>query len=189
MSRSVGNVASLAQLLERYGGRVVRALVLGTHYRAPMDLTPDVFTDAQGVVNRLDNFAREARDLPRASPDPGTIERFRWRMDDDLDTAGALAVVFGAVRDARADPRRAPALAAAVRECCEGALGLTLRFDHEELDDEVTALLGRRDAARARRDWPTADAIRKTLQEMGYVVEDGPGGSVTHRGPGPYGAG
>ena len=73
------------------------------------------------------------------------LARFRARLDDDFDTPGALAVVFGAVRDARAEPDRAPALAAAVRECCEGAFGLTLWSEGPPLA-EVVASVARRDA-------------------------------------------
>jgi cysteinyl-tRNA synthetase len=102
-------------------------------------------------------------------------------MDDDFDTPGALAVVFGAVRDARLDASRAPALAAAVRECCEGALGLFLPSDEEPLGKEVMDLVANRDAARTRGEWATADSIRSELQAMGYLVEDSPEGTVVRR--------
>jgi cysteinyl-tRNA synthetase len=182
MSKSVGNISSLPELLERYDGRVLRTLVLQAHYRSPMSVTAEALDHAQGALSRLDNFARETKRLPAANPDPGTVARFKWRMDDDFDTPGALAVIFGAVRDARAEPSRAPALAAAVRELCEGALGLRLPADEEEaLEKETAELVVKRDAARARGDWATADSIRSELQEMGYIVEDGPGGTLVRR--------
>ncbi len=132
-------------------------------------------------MSRLDNFARETKALAAATPDPGTVARFRWRMDDDFDTPGALAVVFGAVRDARADPARAPALAAAVRTCCEGALGLSLPSGEETVGTDVAGLVAQRDQARTRKDWARADSIRSGLQARGYVVEDGPEGTVVRR--------
>jgi cysteinyl-tRNA synthetase len=182
MSKSVGNITSLPELLERYEGRVLRALVLQAHYRSPMSVTAEALDHAQGALSRLDNFARETKDLPAANPDPATVARFKWRMDDDFDTPGALAVIFGAVRDARADPSRAPALAAAVRELTEGALGLRLPADKDEaLEKETADLVARRDAARARGDWATADSIRSELQAMGYIVEDGAGGTLVRR--------
>ena len=106
------------------------------------------------------------------------LARFRWRLDDDFDTPGAMAVLLGAVRDARAHPERAPALSAAVRECCEKALGLDLAFEEETVDETVAALVRRRDAARSRGDYFEADSIRGKLQEMGYVLEDGPSGTA-----------
>ena len=102
-------------------------------------------------------------------------------MDDDFDTPGALAVIFGAVRDARADPTRAPALAAAVRECCEEGLGLALTSEDEPVEIEVAELVLQRDAARSRGDFAAADSIRGKLQAMGYIVEDGPDGTIVRR--------
>jgi len=181
MSKSVGNISSLPELLDRYDGRVLRTLVLQAHYRSPINVTPGALDHAQGALGRLDNFARETRALVTASPDPATVARFKWRMDDDFDTPGALAVIFGAVRDARANPAKAPALAAAVRECCEGALGLSLRSEEEAVEKAVADLVAERDAARARSNWAAADSIRSELQAMGYVVEDGPTGTVVRR--------
>jgi cysteinyl-tRNA synthetase len=181
MSKSVGNITSLPQLLERYDARVLRTLVVQSHYRSPVVVTRDALGSAQGALDRLDNFARETRALGPASPDPATLERFKWRMDDDLDTSGALAVIFGAVRDARADPGRAPALAAAVQECCAQGLGLALAGADEELDGDVAALVVDRDEARRQKDWAAADAIRSRLEAMGYMVEDSPAGTVVRR--------
>ena len=181
MSRSVGNGMSLPELLDRYEGRVLRYLVLQAHYRAPMSVTEEALQAATGALRRLDNFAWETRELPRVAADQVVVGDCRRRMDDDLDTPGALAVLFGAVRSARAEPERAPALAAAVRECCEKGLGLPLRGEPTSLDQEVAALVAQRDSARASRDWGRADAIRAELTEMGYLVEDGPTGTVVRR--------
>ncbi len=181
MSKSVGNITSLEELLERYEGRVLRALVLQTHYRSPMSVTAQLLDQAQGAVNRLDNFARETRALPAVPADEGVIARFKWRMDDDFDTPGALAVIFGAVRDARADATRAPALAAAVRECCEQALGIALKSEDEPVEEETAELVVQRDAARSKGDFAAADSIRAKLQAMGYIVEDGPDGTLVRR--------
>lgn len=181
MSRSVGNITSLPSFLESYDGRVLRALVLNSHYRSPLAVTSEALESAKGMLERLDNFAREARSLPGVEADPTVLAKFRWRMDDDLNTTDALAVIFGAVRDARVHRDRAPALAAAVRECCEVALGLPLAPDEQNLDAEVAGLVAERDAARARRDWRTADSIRAQLHQLGYIVEDTPAGTRARR--------
>jgi cysteinyl-tRNA synthetase len=180
MSRSLGNVTSLPDLVDRYGGRALRCLVLQTHYRSPMTVSEETVEHAKGALARLDNFARETAGLPGASADPATMERFRWRMDDDFDTAGALAVIFGAVRDARAEAGRAPALAAAVRESC-AALGLLLPHQQEDVDEAAAGLVAKRDAAREAGRWAEADAFREQLQAIGYVVEDGPSGTRIRR--------
>jgi cysteinyl-tRNA synthetase len=128
-----------------------------------------------------DAFDRKSVLLALPPPDPGVLARFKWRLDDDFDTPGALAVIFGAIRDARAAPERAPALAAAVQACCEQALGLKLPFEDEALDEKVAELVVRRDAARARGGYSEADSIRAQLQDMGYIVEDGPKGTTVRR--------
>jgi cysteinyl-tRNA synthetase len=181
MSRSLGNVISLRGLLERHDPRVVRTLVLNTHYRSPISVTQDSIENAQGVLNRFDNFARESKGLAQSSADAGVLARLKWRLDDDFDTPGALTVLFGAIRDARAHPERAPALAAAVREGCEMALGLVLPFEAEALDERVAEMVRQRDAARSRGNYAESDSIRATLQEMGYIVEDGPDGTTVRR--------
>lgn len=181
MSKSVGNITSLPDLLDRFDPRALRALVLQAHYRSPMTVSGHALEQAQGAVARLDNFARETLSLVPGEPDAATVERFKWRMEDDLDTPGALAVVFGAVRDARAEPARAPALAAAVRQCCEEALGLALHAGPEPLDGDVAALVEMRAAARAGRDWAEADRARAKLAALGYAVEDGPQGTTVRR--------
>lgn len=183
MSRSVGNIMSLPGLLERYEARVLRTLVLNSHYRSPLAVTPDALESAKGMLERLDNFARESRRLPPAPPDPEVLARFKSAMDDDLDTHDALAVVLGAVRDARAQPERAPALAAAVKECCEVGFGLPLAPDEEVLGDQVGRLVAERDSARQRHDYQSADAIRAKLHELGYLVEDTPAGTRVRRRP------
>ncbi len=110
------------------------------------------------------------------------MARFKWRMDDDFDTPGALAVIFGAVRDARADPtqggrlgRRRPGMLRRSASAC------SCRPMDEPLGTEVTDLVTKRDAARGKGDWGTADSIRSELQGMGYVVEDGPDGTLVRR--------
>ncbi|HTW10989.1 MAG TPA: cysteine--tRNA ligase [Acidimicrobiales bacterium] len=180
MSRSVGNVISLGSLLARYDPRVLRVLMLNTHYRAPLTVNQDTIDNAQGVLNRFDNFARESKELACAAPDEAALNRFKWRLDEDFDTPGALTVMLGAIRDARAHPERVAALATAVREGCQ-ALGLELPFEGESLDERVAEMVRQRDAARARADYPAADSIRADLQAMGYVVEDGPAGTSVWR--------
>jgi cysteinyl-tRNA synthetase len=99
-------------------------------------------------------------------------------MDDDLKTPQAMAVLQRAVRRANADDDLAAA--AAALEICT-AVGLELRAGGDELDDAVRALMAKRDAARGDRDWAKADAIRTELQDLGWVVEDGPDGTTVRR--------
>ncbi|GIU86279.1 MAG: cysteine--tRNA ligase [Acidimicrobiia bacterium] len=188
MSKSLGNFTVLTELLDRIDPRAFRLLVLQTHYRRQMEVGEKELTDAQKAVERLDALARRARverlpGRPAADPAP-----FRDAMDDDFDTPAALAYVFDLVRRANTaldEGRRddAAALVSAVRELT-GVLGLELR-DEEAPDDEVAALVARRDEARARRDFAEADRIRDELRNRGVVLEDTPHGTVWRRGDGP----
>jgi cysteinyl-tRNA synthetase len=185
MSKSLNNFVTLGELLEHNDPRAYRLLVLQSHYRSPMTVTPPVLAAAAGGVERLDAFARRfSGPAAAAEPDQGALTRFRDRMDDDLDTPGALAVVFDTVSAAHsaADagrPEAAP-LAAAVFSMA-AAVGLSLGRPEAEVDPEAQALAAERDQARQARDWSRADQLRARLVELGWVVEDGPEGTILRR--------
>jgi cysteinyl-tRNA synthetase len=186
MSKSLGNVSNLLDLVEQYDPRAYRLLVLRSHYRSPIDVTDDTLRDAEAALARLDAFARRvaaAADLGAADPDPEALARFRTVMDDDLDTPAATALLFDLVRrtnaalDAGALAAAAP-LAAAATEIA-GALGLDLRAEAAgEVPAEVLGWAAERDAARAAKDWSRADALRDQIVGAGFVIEDTPAGAV-----------
>jgi cysteinyl-tRNA synthetase len=212
MSKSLGNFTSLSDLLDRSDARAYRLLVLRSHYRRPIEVTPDTVADAEAGLARLDELARrfELADPLAFGPvvdpcrdgrdgdadgnggaggdgvDSVAITRFRERMDDDLDTPGALAGVFDLVRRANAaadagDMAGAGRSATTAALLC-AALGLALRGGSGGEADPATAELVRlRDQARAERDWARADALRAELEEAGWVVEDGPDGTRIRR--------
>jgi cysteinyl-tRNA synthetase len=195
MSKSLGNFTSLEDLLSRSDPRSYRLLVLRSHYRSPIEVTPDIVRDAESGLARLDELARRfglsdpLANGPVIAPPEGegdadleAMAQFRRHMDDDLDTPGALAVVFDLVRQANsaADAGNAPAAARSAHTAATlcGVLGLSLRSGPPVPVDAATAeLIQRRDAARAQRDWSTADALRDELVAAGWLVEDGPDGT------------
>ena len=204
MSKSLANFTSLVDLLARGDSRAYRLLVVQAHYRSPIEVTPETIAQAEAGLGRLDELARRfcLSDGPSPGPapvvvdpsaggtttevDPAAVERFRQRMDDDLDTPGAMAIIFDLVREANAladagEGTRARRAASTVRLLC-GALGLIIgRATDEELDDVTAERVRRRDDARANGDWEMADALRDQLQEAGWVVEDGPTGTRVRR--------
>lgn len=199
MSKSLGNFTSLEDLLSRSDARAYRLLVLRSHYRSPIEVTPDTVLDAESGLARLDELARRfdvanlLADGPVLAPGEGddrveadAVERFRRRMDDDLDTPGALATVFDLVRRANAaadggDQRDADR-AAHTAGLLSAALGLSLGGrPAEPLDPGTADTVRRRDAARAAGDWSTADGLRSQLEEAGWLVEDGPEGTRLRR--------
>jgi cysteinyl-tRNA synthetase len=198
MSKSLGNFTSLEDLLARSDARAYRLLVLRSHYRSPIEVTPATIADAEAGLARLDELARRfgLGDLVAERPlldgdvgedvDADAVARFRERMDDDLDTPGALAAVFDLVRRANAgadggDASGAPRSARTVALLC-GALGLPLRTGSDDgVDADAAELVRRRDEARDARDWARADALRDELERAGWLVEDGAGGTRVRR--------
>lgn len=190
MSKSLGNVVSLPDLLERHDPRAYRLLVLQSHYRSPLTVTEATLAAAEQGMERLDALARRfpqaALAASAVAPDAVVLDRFRARMDDDLGTVQATAEMFDAVKAANtlADRGRmeaAATLAGAVYEMA-GAVGLSLEAGGAAaLDEEATALAQARDDARRRGDYAAADAIRAQLQAGGWIVEDTPGGTVIRR--------
>jgi cysteinyl-tRNA synthetase len=198
MSKSLGNFTSLDDLLDRRDPRAYRLLVLRSHYRSPIEVTPDTAAQAEAGLARLDEVARRfglpdlladgpvvaVPDDPRVDAD--AVERFRQQMDDDLDTAGALAGIFDLARRANADAD-AGAHATAERGAMTvgllcAALGVGLRGAVDGgVDDAAAELVRRRDAARAARDFGLADQLRDELVGSGWLVEDGPEGTRIRR--------
>ncbi len=185
MSKSLGNITSLTDLLEAVDPRAYRLVVLQSHYRAPVEVTAATLEAATNTLSGLDGFARRASDLPGAPADPDALDRFRAAMDDDLDTPRAVAEMWGLMKAANTaldtgDTAAASRAAAAVREMAD-AIGLRLVGGAEEVPAEVAALVTSRDEARAGRDFAGADAIRDRLETLSWAVEDTPGGTRVHR--------
>jgi len=183
MSKSLGNVDNLLDLMEHYDPRAYRMLLLQSHYRGPVTVGQDNIDAAVNALAGLDAFAARSAAVGEAAPDADVLARFRERMDDDLDTPGAIAVLFDTVRRANAaldagDPG-VGRLVAAVAELCR-AVGLELNAGGEvpaEAVEKAAAL----DAARAARDFATADALRGELQADGWTVETTKDGTKLRR--------
>ena len=199
MSKSLGNFTSLTDLAARTDPRAYRLLVLRSHYRSPLEVNPATIADAERALARLDAFARRFDLEPRAGDDQlerhdrhdfaeeadDLYERVAAALNDDLDTPLAVADLFEAVTAANQmqdEGRHGPArrLAHAVNTLF-GAMGLSLRAGTDAVDDVTRRLVAERDAARAQRRFADADRLRDQLVERGWVVEDGPSGTVVRR--------
>jgi cysteinyl-tRNA synthetase len=191
MAKSVGNVTDLAELLDSADPRAYRLLVLQAHYRAPMEVNPAQLEAAGQALERLDSLARRIDEVVASRDESGVVEpvppsgaaltaAFRERMDDDLDTPRAMALVFEAVRAANAslasgDVSAGLANGQAALECA-AALGIRATTGRI-ISESALILAGERDRARSARDWAAADRIRDELVAMGYRVEDTQGGT------------
>ncbi len=186
MSKSLDNFTTVDDLTTRHDPRALRLLILQAHYRSPVEVTPASMSNAEAALERFDALARRTVELPEVPPAPGRITAFTDRMDDDLDTPGAMAVAFGCVTDANraldsGDESEAAPVVAAWRSMLE-AVGLEVDVADSELPAEVQELCRRRDEARAGKDWASADALRDELVASGWVVEDTSSGTAVRRG-------
>ena len=201
MSKSLGNFTSLTDLLSRVDRRAYRLLVLRAHYRSPIEVTPETVADAEKALERLDALARRfgLPDLLERSErgyvvagegdatdiDEGALAMFWDRMDDDMDTPGALAGIFELVSRANsaadADNGDLAARLAHSAAVLLAALGVSLRDESGEIDEAAAALVAARDEARLAKDFARADALRAELVALGWTVEDSPAGTAIRR--------
>ena len=176
MSKSLGNVKNLLDLIDAFDPRAFRLLVLRAHYRSPIDIAEDELRAVEASLDKLDGFARRFREAAADhEADPAVLDRFRTAMDDDLNTPGAVATLFDAVRRANSDDDLAAAAAALD---IAAVLGLEIGGEVGEVPDDIRDLATARDAARAAKDWARADELRDELETAGYVVEDTADGTV-----------
>ena len=194
MAKSKGNFFTLDDVLARRNDPVaVRYLLLSVPYRKKLNFTWDALAGAASAVERiksavarLDDVARGGGEKPGAFPGGERARKFEAdfsaALDDDLNTAEALGVLFTFLRDVNAaqvegslDAQGAAAAAAAIRRV-DGVLGVLPAKD-DVLPAEVEVQITARNAARGRRDFAEADRIRKDLAAKGIVLEDGPSGT------------
>ena len=187
MSKSVGNILLVRDLLQQAPGEAVRLALLGAHYRQPLDWTSALLDESRRKLDRLYGALRDLEELRQdARPDAD----FMVALEDDLNTPRALARLFELVREINRekDPARRSELAARLR--ASGAFMGLVQGDAEDWftaggreDEEIEALVARRQAARAEKDFATADRIRDELAGRGIVVEDRPGAARWRREP------
>ena len=186
MSKSLGNVDNLLDLMQHYDPRAYRMLLLQAHYRGPVTVTQDNIDASVKALARFDGLARRFGVLDSAVtiPDADVLAAFAAAMDEDLNTPTAMAGVFDAITAANhaadsGDADRANQLAAAIYSVA-AAVGLTFSVA-EEVPDEIVHKARALDAARTARDFALADALRAELQADGWMVETTKDGTTVRR--------
>ena len=186
MSKSLGNVDNLLDLMQHYDPRAYRMLLLQAHYRGPVTVTQDNIDASVKALARFDGLARRFGVLDSAVtiPDADVLAAFAAAMDEDLNTPTAMAGVFDAITAANhaadsGDADRANQLAAAIYSVA-AAVGLTFSVA-EQVPDEIAHKARALDAARTARDFALADALRAELQADGWMVETTKDGTTVRR--------
>lgn len=200
MSKSLGNVYTIHEILERADAAALRYYFLGSHYRSPMDFSFQALEEAaRGMDKIYETLYRAQRVWDRekkADPDPALLDAFRREMDDDFNTPRALAVIFDEVRflnrlldERETGPINSRALA--VKTMCE-VLGLLHESPERYFENkkdrwlhkqglshgQVEQWIADRDRARKEKNWKEADRIRGEIGAKGIVIEDTPRGTL-----------
>ena len=185
MSKSLNNFFTVRDVAQQVGYEPIRFFLISGHYRTPLNYTKEVIESCKASLERLytcrdnldfalQNCTGESDELTERTR--AAEEKFVTAMDDDLNTADALAAIFDFVRDINTLSGQASAAAlqgaASTFDALTGVLGLLYNRNTDDVPAEVHRLAEERTAARKAKDWARADVLRDELAALGYVVED-----------------
>lgn len=194
MSKSLGNFFTVREILERYDGEAIRFFLLSGHYRSPIDFNDGLMDMAKASLGRLENardnlkFLAETQEGNMTEAEKHALndfEKFRVKfkdaMDDDLNTADAIAAIFELVTEINKDVKDGCSKEMAEKSLgilleLTGVLGLLETEKDESVDDEISKLIEERQQARAEKNFQRADEIRDMLKERGITLKDTPQG-------------
>lgn len=187
MSKSLGNVLLVRDLLEEAPGEAIRFALLGANYRQPLDWSAESLAQAKRGLDRLYGVLRDLDDVPKVPTPTDLLDPIVAALEDDLNLPRAIAELFQLAKAARrAETADARAGYKAALLDSGGLLGLLEQtpyawfkpsFPGEDLDaKEIQRLVDQRSEARSARDFETADRIRTELSALGITVEDRPDG-------------
>ena len=194
MSKSLGNFFTVREVAEKFGYEPIRYIMISSHYRSPINYSIEILNQSKNALDRLytclENMEFALKDAQDGGTEPGFIkkrkEEFIKAMDDDLNTADALAAIFSLVKDINimlSEGHKKTEIEASKKlfeELC-GVLGILYNKKDELLDSNIEELIEKRTEARKNRDFALADKIRDELKEKGIVLEDSPTGVKWHR--------
>ncbi len=191
MSKSKGNFFTVRDIAKKYDHEVIRFFMLSAHYRSPINFSDELLNAAKTglarlytVRDRLEETEKGMGELPAVIAEKR--QRFLDAMDDDLNTADAIAALFEMARAINVlldggNTESAGTCLLVYKELA-GVLGLLKKEKKaEEGDAEIEALIEKRQAARREKNFALADEIRDTLQNMGIIIEDTREGVKWHR--------
>tara|TARA_Y100000310_G_scaffold42345_1_gene39645 strand:- start:1082 stop:2479 length:1398 start_codon:yes stop_codon:yes gene_type:complete len=192
MSKSLGNFVTVQDFLKQHSARILRLLVLKTHYRSPIDYSETLLLQTERELERINEFIIKLKTLSSPRRDLGHIgflkeirERFENALEDDFNTPRALAAVFSLITQGNNSMSKkhlslkdAKAILVFLKEV-DQVLGFVLwgREKQRKVPTDILNLSKQREMLRIDGKWKKADALRKRIGERGWIVEDTPAGS------------
>ncbi len=188
MSKSLGNFVTINKLLERYDANTIRFFILTNHYRMPVGFNDEALSAAQNGVKRLKNAVDDLKDyvsVSEAELSSEEIKTFTEAMDDDFNTAKALAVLFDLASKAqkaknennKEEAQRAYSLLVKISTVLGFALDKTKSADNKLVGDLMNLIIEIRKQARTDKNWALSDKIRDELSLIGITIKDTKDGS------------
>ncbi len=189
MSKSLNNFFTVRDVANKFGYEPIRYFLISSQYRSPINYSVDIIEQAKNSLERLYTCRNNIDFALQNATDGGEVPKFVetaktdfiTAMEDDLNTADALAAIFTLVREintaiANGAGKTTLQACADMFDQLTGVLGLVYNRKTEVLDSEIEQLIEKRTAARKSKDFKTADEIRDKLKEMGIILEDTPQG-------------
>ena len=186
MSKSLGNFFTVREIAEKYPLQVIRFFMLSAHYRSPLNFSADLVEASKNgleriltAVDRLKSIRGTEGEVDKAVADEmdAFVKKYEAAMDDDLNTADAISVIFELVKYANVNVTEESTKATVelvlntVTKLCD-ILGIITEKKKEILDSDIEALIEERQAARKAKNFARADEIRDQLSDMGIILED-----------------
>lgn len=187
MSKSLNNFFTVRDVSEKYSYNVIRLFLLSAHYRSPMNFSDALMASSKNALERITTCVSNLEFLEEKAEEKGLSSEFAAKMDsfrdafkkgmdDDLNTADAIAAIFEAVKEANlnAENLSKESIIYAkdlILELCT-VLGIVVKEEKESLDEMVEALIQERTEAKKNKDFAKADEIRDKLKDMGIILED-----------------
>ncbi len=200
MSKSLGNIYTIQEVLDRYDAASLRHYILSSHYRSPLDFSDQGLEEAEKGMDRIYDTVDRLNQLTSSNgegeTEEGLLAEFRKEMDDDFNTPRALAVLFEEIRSLNRLLDKGEYTGLTIRRDSLKKMGEVLgliqetperfwdrkkeRWMHRQglSEQDVGELVRRRNLARSEKRWDEADRIRNELSEKGIALEDTPGGTL-----------
>ncbi|MCJ7790066.1 MAG: cysteine--tRNA ligase, partial [Candidatus Atribacteria bacterium] len=196
MSKSLGNIMKVRDIIQKYKGEVIRYFILSAHYRSPLNFSEEQLQQAQNSLQRLNNIIYNVKHLlkqdkfkkSKDKDDELILEKrkegeqqFIKAMDDDFNTPVALSRLFGFAKDVNIY-LNSPSLKNKIileeiikfyQDLAGKVLGILKDFDREQsFEQEIKKLIEDREKARKEKNWEKSDKIRDELKRKGVILED-----------------